>query len=233
MRKAYDWSAVQRYHDEGHSRNACMERFGFKLDAWYKAVRRGSLAAKVERHSIDWGAVQRFYDLGNSYRECRIEFGFAAESWRKAIRRGVLRARSNRWPLERILQESKSRASIKRRLLEAGVLKNVCDECGLSDWRGRALSIQLDHRNGNRADHRLENLRMLCPNCHSQTSTFGARNRKKKPRAANHESFPGGVIGNTPDSESGDSRFETLPGSQFFHGAADYSRPLLVYTKPG
>ena len=190
-----------------------MEHFGFKLDAWYKAIRRGALMAKIERQAIDWSAVQRFYNRGNSYRQCRAEFGFAAEAWRKAVRRGALRPRTNRWPLQRILAESKSRSSIKRRLLEAAILKNICEECGLSNWRGRPLSIQLDHRNGSGSDHRLQNLRMLCPNCHSQTSTFGARNRKQKLKSANSESFPGGVIGNTPGSEPGDSRFETLPGS--------------------
>ena len=159
MRKTCDWNAIQRYYDSGHDRDACMQRFGFKLDAWYKAIRRGVLRAKLERRTIDWAAVQRFYNEGNSYRDCRIRFGFAAESWRKAIKRGDLKARSNRWPLERILAESKSRSSIKRRLLEAGILRNTCDECGLSEWRGRVLSIQLDHRDGDATNHQLQNLR--------------------------------------------------------------------------
>ena len=68
---------------------------------------------------------------------------------------------------------------IKQRLIRAGILENRCEECGLTDWRGKPLSIQIDHINGIKDDHRRENLRMLCPNCHSQTETFGSRNRNR------------------------------------------------------
>ena len=179
-RKILDWSEIQRYHDAGHNRDACTARFRFCIDAWYKAIRRGKLQTVLQKTCIDWAAVQRYYDEGRTYQQCRAEFRFSAGAWTKAVNRGDLKPRALKWPLERILAESKSRASIKRRLLEAGLLKNECDECGLTSWRGRRLSIQLDHRNGVRDDHRLENLRMLCPNCHSQTSTFGTRNRKQK-----------------------------------------------------
>ena len=156
-----------------------MARFGFGIAAWYKSIRRGSLRAVVKSIRVDWAAVQEYYDAGHTYSETRARFGFFAEGWRKAVKRGDIKSRPLRWPLERILAESKSRFSIKRRLMEAGLLVNRCDECGLTSWRGRPLSNHLDHRNGIKGDHRLENLRMLCPNCHSQTSTFGARNRKQ------------------------------------------------------
>jgi len=178
-RKILDWSEIQRYHDAGHNRDACMARFGFRIAAWYKAIRRGKLQTSLQKIVIDWDAIQRYYNEGHSYTECRAEFRFSAGAWTKAVNRGDVKTRPLKWPLERILAESKSRVSIKRRLLEAGVLKNECDQCGLSSWRGHHLSIQLDHLNGIRDDHRLENLRMLCPNCHSQTSTFGTRNWKQ------------------------------------------------------
>lgn len=179
MRKRINWSEVQRYHSCGNDRDACAARFGFRVDAWYKAIRRGQLDAALQRRCVDWVAVQHHYDEGNSYRACRERFGFSGNSWTKAVARGQLKPRPNRWPLERIMAESRSRTSIKRRLLEADLLKNRCEECGLEDWRGLPLSMQLDHRNGRKYDNRLLNLRMLCPNCHSQTSTFGARNRRR------------------------------------------------------
>ncbi len=145
----------------------------------------------------DWDAVQVYYDEGNSYRDCRRKFGFAADSWTKAVRRGVLTARARLRPLADVLRTSIYRSHIKRRLLEAGILKNQCSLCGLSEWRGMRLSIQIDHINGVKGDFRIENLRMLCPNCHSQTATFGGRNAFKKLRD------PGWCNGNTPDSESG------------------------------
>lgn len=180
-RKIINWSAVQATHDLGSNRDTCCLTFGFRPAAWYKAIRRGKLRARLQRRP-DWRAVQAYYDDGHTFRECRAEFGFAAASWSKAVRRGELTARSQRFPLQKILAEGKCRTSIKRRLLEAKILHNVCDLCGISEWRGQHLAIQIDHRNGVRDDHRLQNLRMLCPNCHSQTETFAARNRKKQSR---------------------------------------------------
>lgn len=65
---------------------------------------------------------------------------------------------------------------LKNRLLKACIIKNICGECGISEWNGKQINIELDHVDGNRTNHRLNNLKMLCPNCHSQTSTFRARN---------------------------------------------------------
>jgi 5-methylcytosine-specific restriction endonuclease McrA len=55
-----------------------------------------------------------------------------------------------------------------------------CAVCGISDWLGLPLTLQVDHINGVNDDNRIENLRLLCANCHSQTDTFGARNIKRK-----------------------------------------------------
>lgn len=61
---------------------------------------------------------------------------------------------------------------LKQRLIRQGLLTEQCDECGINQWRDKALSLQLEHINGQHDDHRIENLRLLCPNCHSQTATF-------------------------------------------------------------
>ncbi|PYS87966.1 MAG: HNH endonuclease [Acidobacteria bacterium] len=66
---------------------------------------------------------------------------------------------------------------LKRRLLRAGLLTYKCYLCGLTEWNGKPITLQLDHINGAHLDHRLENLRLLCPNCHSQTETFAGRNK--------------------------------------------------------
>lgn len=67
---------------------------------------------------------------------------------------------------------------LKKRILEAGLLKFECAVCSLTEWNGTEAPLQLDHINGVRTDHRLVNLRLLCPNCHAQTDTFCGRNIK-------------------------------------------------------
>ncbi len=70
-----------------------------------------------------------------------------------------------------------SRCQLKKRLLREGLLENKCCKCGNDgEWLGNNLPLELDHINGVNNDNRIENLRILCPNCHSQTPTF----RKKK-----------------------------------------------------
>ena len=66
---------------------------------------------------------------------------------------------------------------LKRRLLQEGILEYKCYLCGLTEWNGKPITLQLDHINGMHLDHRIQNLRLLCPNCHSQTETFAGRNK--------------------------------------------------------
>jgi 5-methylcytosine-specific restriction endonuclease McrA len=66
---------------------------------------------------------------------------------------------------------------LKRRLLREGILQYKCYLCGLTEWNGKPITLQLDHINGMHLDHRIENLRLLCPNCHSQTATFAGLNK--------------------------------------------------------
>lgn len=85
-------------------------------------------------------------------------------------------------PFEEILVEHSTYlglASLKRRLLRAGLLTYHCYICGIKDWLGEKLSLELDHINGIPDDNRLENLRLLCPNCHSQTPTYKSKRLKK------------------------------------------------------
>ena len=66
---------------------------------------------------------------------------------------------------------------LKRRLLREGILEYRCYVCGLTEWNEKPITLQLDHINGVHLDHRIQNLRLLCPNCHSQTETFAGRNK--------------------------------------------------------
>jgi Zn finger protein HypA/HybF involved in hydrogenase expression len=71
-------------------------------------------------------------------------------------------------------------AKLKRRLLKAGLKSLRCEMCNITSWRDKVLPFQLDHIDGNRTNNLLENLRMLCPNCHAQTETW-CRKRSSRP----------------------------------------------------
>lgn len=78
--------------------------------------------------------------------------------------------------LEELLQKDVRISSyeLKIKLLKNGIFKDECVLCKLGPvWRDKPIHLQLDHKNGDGTDNRLENLRILCPNCHSQTETFG------------------------------------------------------------
>jgi 5-methylcytosine-specific restriction endonuclease McrA len=67
-----------------------------------------------------------------------------------------------------------------KRLVKEGYLERKCSCCKLTEWMGKPIPLDLDHINGISTDHRLENLRLLCRNCHAQTDTFSGKNRKTK-----------------------------------------------------
>lgn len=71
-----------------------------------------------------------------------------------------------------------TRTVLRRCILKNNLLPYKCSICGLTEWNGKTLSLELDHINGKNNDNRLENLRFLCPNCHSQTTTYGSKNKQ-------------------------------------------------------
>lgn len=71
-------------------------------------------------------------------------------------------------------------ANLKKRIINNNLIDYKCSNCkNTGHWQGSVLSLQLDHINGINNDNRIENLRFLCPNCHSQTSTYAGKRHKK------------------------------------------------------
>ena len=64
---------------------------------------------------------------------------------------------------------------LKRRLLKEGFKQHVCERCGLSEWQASPIPLELHHINGDNKDNRLENLQLLCPNCHALTESYRGR----------------------------------------------------------
>jgi 5-methylcytosine-specific restriction endonuclease McrA len=143
----------------------------------YHAWRLGVPAQDACARRYDWSEIQSAYDSGLTVRQCAERFGFHPCSWSAAVRRGVVRSRPREIPIEYYLVagHSGSRSHLRLRLFAAGLKENRCESCGLTDWQGEHLSMTLHHVNGNGTDYRLENLMILCPNCHAQTENFAGR----------------------------------------------------------
>jgi Zn finger protein HypA/HybF involved in hydrogenase expression len=151
-----DTTEFKRVINESGSISMVLKYFGLKnIGCNYITLRK-----RCEEEGIDYSHIPR---------------GLSSNFGRKFNRKKKI-------PLEKILVKNSnySRSSLKRRIIKNDLLKYECSLCLNSGvWNNQPLTLQLDHINGINNDHRLENLRFLCPNCHSQTSNFAGKNSKQ------------------------------------------------------
>ena len=83
--------------------------------------------------------------------------------------------------MEEILVKNKTYNTnkLRKRLIDEGYKEYKCECCGNTEWMGKPIPLELHHINGDRNDNRLENLQILCPNCHSFTENYRGSNKKK------------------------------------------------------
>lgn len=106
---------------------------------------------------------------------------FKGQSWGKGKKRSLKEV--DLFIKERlVLRTSKSSTHhLKNNLYKYNLKDRICEVCGISEvWQGKFLSLHIDHIDGNRLNDCLDNLRILCPNCHSQTHTYAGKNSCKK-----------------------------------------------------
>lgn len=142
---------------------------------------------KLVANSFSYKEVLKYFALenkGNNFKTLRkrmLEDGIDFSHFRQ--RKDYLKIVQQPVPLQDILVENSTfnRTHLKRKLLSSNTLDNKCYICGqLPVWNDKPLSLQLDHINGISTDNRLENLRILCPHCHSQTENFAGKNKHRQ-----------------------------------------------------
>ena len=101
---------------------------------------------------------------------------FTGMGWRKGKK-----IPGEKIPLSKILVNGSTyRTSLIRpRLIKEGLKEHKCEICGNTTWQGKEIPLELHHINGVNTDNRIENLQLLCPNCHPLTDTFRGKNIKK------------------------------------------------------
>ena len=121
------------------------------------------------------------YNEGKTLHQASAELKMSVVTiWRRAKKLNISwsdikRESNSKIPLEDILEgkyPEYQTFKLKNRLIQSGVKENRCEICGIKDWNGKPLNMQLDHIDGIPSNHTLSNLRMVCPNCHSQTDTW-------------------------------------------------------------
>ena len=144
---------------------------------------------------------KEFIEITNKYsimHDAAIEMGLSFSTFkRRAIKLGCykpnpgMKGLRKSWLSERAiplndifngLYPNFQSYKLKQRLYKEGLKSNTCEICGICEWNGSPIQCELDHIDGNKNNHSYENLRILCPNCHSQTETFRfKRGKKNKP----------------------------------------------------
>ena len=115
--------------------------------------------------------------LRKKMNEFEIDYShFTGQAWSKNPDNPVYKGKY----LSKLCEHSSlSSSNVKNLLFRLNLKENKCEICGLSEWLGTPIQCELHHINGDPTDNRVENLQILCPNCHSQTDNFRSRNRTK------------------------------------------------------
>lgn len=128
----------------------------------------------------DWAQIRDYYNAGHTLTQCMDRFGFSRGAWQTAVNAGKLVTRNPVVPIEELLVNGIDvyRHRVKKRMLRAHMFEMECALCKVRDWQGSDLGFHLDHIDGNERNFERSNLRLLCPNCHSQTPNYCGRNRR-------------------------------------------------------
>lgn len=136
--------------------------------------------------------IKEIFESSTSYREAMMKLGYAVSGSAHETMKGLVKRfdldvshftgksqQKPTVPIERYLNnEAKINSSrLRPRLIKEGYFEHKCNRCGLTEWMGEPIPLELHHKDGDNLNNNLDNLEIICPNCH--TFTDGYRNRTK------------------------------------------------------
>lgn len=153
------------------------QRYRWEKEKFIEAVKNSETISGVLQELglfVSSGNYRTFYKYKNLWQVDTSHF-IGYNSKNKTFNR-------ERIPTEQILVENSfySKCSLRKRIIKENIIEYKCAICGIISWLDNPLSLNLDHINGDNTDNRIENLRFLCPNCHTQTETYGGKNKVLK-----------------------------------------------------
>jgi hypothetical protein len=154
LKKKYTEPELRKIVENSHTYKECFDKLGIRsAGSNYQHLKK-----YIEKYEIDISHFDQYYNHGNRDSKSKID-------------------------LTSILKENSkyNRNNLKKRLYDEQLLKRECCLCGQDEnWNGMKISLILDHINGVYDDNRLENLRIVCPNCNAGLDTFAGKNIKKE-----------------------------------------------------
>lgn len=158
-------------------------KYKFTKEQLQEAVSQSLSIAETCRQLNIVPAGGNYKTLKNKLKNFEIDTShFTGKGWNTGTKYRYLGRKKD---LKDVLVENSDYMSgthLKKRLVSEGILKWCCAKCGIDKWNSEPIVLELNHINGNNMDNRIKNLEILCPNCHSQTSTFRGKQKNKSPR---------------------------------------------------
>ena len=130
-------------------------------------------------------ACRKLQCRGSTLRRWMQKYGLDWEKWKNMGRKGRDSSQERKYTAEQAFQKNMPLRYAFKYLKEEREWK--CEQCGLSEWQGSTLPLEVHHINGDHWDQRRENLQILCPNCHALTKTWRSKGRKKEQQISDAE----------------------------------------------